>query len=163
MAEILSSSLENNVVCSTAPQSKLTVWTTPGRKRVGIRASLIQLGLMSGCRKRKWTKKGLRLVEQCEIRDCCAHRALSPTQHLGSCCFTGRTDCVLSRQNAGWGAVDSVFLTSMLADVKPWIWWCRPHHHHHLVAVVHKHPGRDSEDALRVYVYLYINNCIYVM
>lgn len=67
-----------------------------GRKRVGIRASLIRLGLRP-------LLANIRLVKQCEIRDRRSDRAVALDRRTVFC-----------RTTAGRGETDSVFVTSML-------------------------------------------------
>lgn len=74
------------------PPSNLTDWTTPGRKRVGIRAMLIQVGS-------QWDS---RWKNQREARDCCAHRGLSLPQHLGSSCWIQRAPAGRDEVESPW-------------------------------------------------------------
>ena len=116
--------------------SNLTGWTTPGRKTIGIRAMLIQVGS-------QWDSPW---QNQHEARDSCAHRGLSLPQHVGS-------SCCIHRAPAGQGEVGSMFTTPMLVarpDVEHLTWGC-----------CLQSAQCYSPDELRVFVCLYINNCLF--
>lgn len=99
------------------------------------------------------------------IRDCCAHRDLSPSQHLqSSCCTTGALCSVLTecRTEAGRGETDSVFITLKLGAHTQSKWmdsfylmltfWCWPCHNFHFIT---KYPDTNSKYELCVYVYIF--------
>ena len=105
-----------------------TVWTAPGRRRVGVRALLIHLGLRLLLANVQLQEKGngenqtqagknnvLNRRLLCPQRD----NSLSRNILVQGCC-TRRADRVLGRQiygtTAGRVEVDSVFTTSMLGD-----------------------------------------------
>lgn len=149
--------------------SNLTSWTTPGRKRVGIRVMLVQMvwgcsWLMSGRRKKELDKIGLRLAKQHKIRDCCAHSDPSPPQHLGWSCCTQCLDRVLSRQSAEPQLDKELKKLSVqtqskcFPNVKLLMWRCRQNHHHQLVATT-----QIQKMHFYLYVYFNINNFIYVL
>ena len=77
-----------SVLDSQGPQCLSTIlssWTAQGWNRVKIRAMLNQHSLRLLLAS-VWSqeKRGTNWTQKCEIRDCCAHRDVSPTQDVGS-------------------------------------------------------------------------------